>query len=529
VAAAVFDPMFVTNAAGDAWLPCLATDATPNGDYTVWTINLREGITFHAGGDFNAAAVVANYQAAKANSTVGLAIKPILQDVEATGTYQVQYTTYFPYATFPYLLTGQTGFIADPNMFAPTPSDPSTYTWSGGPSGTGPFIYKSWALNVESEWTKNTSYWRQDANGKTLPYLAGVNFKTIVDPSTRLSALEGGSVQMAIFYDGPSIKTLEKGVKSGGKTVGWISDLHGPVEPSQNLILCNVTGTSWLGVVGTQHSNGSWVASSKPSPITDVRIRGALAHAINRTAYLSGIDSNIGATSDGIYRKTSPFYVNPDYPAYSVSAGKSLVAAYKTANHLSSSAKVTINMQILKGSKTATNQFLFWQKAAKAVGITLNSVDVVQSTLIQNAIFKEYEMSAWAQFGGVVQDVNYVWWSSSRLSNDSVAPGFLGGTPYANFVNFANNVDGVIESAMLTALASNVTSVQKANWATVNSQFAKDLPYLWLDNTVSVWGAASTVQNWGAAAVPASGSVKSTVPILVLASGVTGWAQIWLS
>jgi ABC-type transport system substrate-binding protein len=531
VANAVFDALFVTNKAGNSYLPQLATGATPDGTNTVWTIDLRQGITFHAGGDFNAAAVVANYEAAKANSTVGLAIKPIIQSVVATGTYEVQYTTYFPYATFPYALAEQQiGFIADPNMFAPTPSDPSTYTWSGGPSGTGPFVFKSWALNVESEWTKNSSYWRQDANGRALPYLAGVNFKTIVDPATRLSALEGGSVQMAVFFDGPSIKSIAKGVKSGGKAVTYVSDQNGPVEPAQNCLLCNVTGTSWLGVVGTQHSNGSWVSSSTPSPIADVRIRTALAHAISTKSYLSGIDSGVGAVSNGIFRTSSSLYTNPNYPAYSVSAAKTLVAAYKTANHLSSSAKVTINMQTLKGSKTATNQFLFVQKAAKAVGITLNSVEVVQSTLIQNAIFKEYELSAWSQFGGVVQDINYVWWSSSRESNDSVAPGFLGGTPYANFVNFANNVDGTVESAMLTALSSTSTAVHKTQWGIVNSQFAKDIPYLWLDNTISVWAATSAVQNWANAGVPATGSsVKSTVQALVPDGGVSAWAQIWLS
>ena len=68
------------------------------------------------------------------------------------------------------------------------------------------------------------------------------------------------------------------------------------------------------------------------------------------------------------------------------------------------------------------------------------------------------------------------------------------------------------------------------DWQTVNDRFAIDLPYLWVDNTVTVWGATSTVQNWGAASVPATSStVKSTVPILILASGVTSFSQIWLS
>jgi len=77
----VYDSLFVTSANGKAWLPYLALSATPSANYTEWTVALRQGITFHDGTPFNAAAVVANFAAAFANATVGLAIKPLIKSV----------------------------------------------------------------------------------------------------------------------------------------------------------------------------------------------------------------------------------------------------------------------------------------------------------------------------------------------------------------------------------------------------------------------------------------------------------------
>jgi peptide/nickel transport system substrate-binding protein len=47
--------------AGTEVVPALATDWSANEDLTVWTFNLREGVTFHDGSEFNAEDVVMSY------------------------------------------------------------------------------------------------------------------------------------------------------------------------------------------------------------------------------------------------------------------------------------------------------------------------------------------------------------------------------------------------------------------------------------------------------------------------------------
>ena len=174
VANALYDPLFVMSENGKVALPMLAVSATPNSDYTVWTIKLREGVGFTNGATFDADICVANYTAANADPTVGLAIKPIITSVTKLSAYAVAYNLVIPFASFPiFLATQQVSFMAHPVSFVPT--------YTGDPIGTGPFKVKSWQVGVESQFVKNDRYWRKDGAGRRLPYLDGVNFKTIVD------------------------------------------------------------------------------------------------------------------------------------------------------------------------------------------------------------------------------------------------------------------------------------------------------------------------------------------------------------
>ena len=99
VANALYDPLFVMAFNGTSWLPMLALSATPNANYTVWTIKLRHGVHFTNGDPFNSAIVVANYTAAAADPTVGLAIQPIIKSVTAIDEYTVAYNMVIPFST----------------------------------------------------------------------------------------------------------------------------------------------------------------------------------------------------------------------------------------------------------------------------------------------------------------------------------------------------------------------------------------------------------------------------------------------
>lgn len=548
VANALYDPLFVMSYNGKTALPMLALSATPNSNYTTWTIALRHGVQFHDGTNFDASVVVANYNAAAANVTVGLAIQPIIASVKEVNSYTVEYNMVIPFASFPITLAEQQiAYMAAPSALG------SSYT--GKPIGTGPFKFKSWAVGIESQFTKNEKYWRKDGAGRRLPYLDGINFKTIADSASRNEALQSGSVDMILQESGAQIAQLKK--MSG---VSMVTDETQPRDPSINCLIINTTGTlnqyfEWAGEFSSAGVPGAlpyiekgqavptavqdaiygatgavnpstlqWDPSLKPV-LNDVSIRQACAMAINRTTYFKVIDSSVGAVANGIYRKTSPFYDNPGYPDYNPARAKSLVEAYKSANNVS---EVSFVIDILSDDSVATQQFSFFQQQLGAVGITVTPRPLVQSTLINNVIYGEYDCATWNQFGGVDPSLNYVWFVSLPAAAAYPAGLSLSSLPssvnIAGAVNFAHLGDPTVEDNMLAALAAVPSSpVEVRAWRTVNSQFAKDIPYLWLDVTVNAWAARSNVQNW-AYGTAADGTTRCLSPD----GGSARWDQIWL-
>ena len=63
-----------------------------------------------------------------------------------------------------------------------------------------------------------------------------------------------------------------------------------------------------------------------------------------------------------------------------------------------------------------------------------------------------------------------------------------------------------------------------AAWQKVNSQFAKDIPYLFLDTTVTAFAARKNVQNW-VSGTAGDGTTRCLSPD----GGSARWDQIWKS
>lgn len=522
IANAVYDLMFLTSANGKDVLPNLGLTIVGSNKYQTWKITLRQGVKFHDNSAFNAAAVVANYNAAKNNPTVGQAINPLIKSCVASGTYEVTYTTLLPWYSFPFALSeSQIGYMASPAMFSGH--------FTGGPVGTGPFKYSSWTPQTESSWVKNTSYWRKDSKGRALPYLEQVNFKTIPSPSSRLTALQTNTVQLAIFSDGQSIKAIES-----DSSLVYLSSLtqKSLISPAMNFVMCNVNSANVSGKVGHFDTTSQTWVEGTASPIASILIREALAYAINTNGYLTDVDDGVGAVSNGIFISGNPYYANPGYPTYNTTTAKAKVNAWKSAN---GNKTPTIVVHTLN-TAYADAQFDYVQGNASAVGIDLVQFSVNDQSVYVDTygVGREYEMIFWSQFGGTQEafPLNYVWWDSSLLSNGKFAPGFkevFGQKSYSGYVNFAGNIDGDIESAMVSALGASTAASQAKYWKIVNERFAIDIPYLWLDITVAVWGAQKSVQNWAGAMAPKGTSVDSSQAILTPDGGTLMWAQIWLS
>jgi peptide/nickel transport system substrate-binding protein len=531
IANAVYDALFVASADGKTWLPNLAVSATPDKTFKVWTIKLRQGVSFHDGTPFTSDAVVANYNAAKADTTVGLAIQPLIASVTKVDTYTVNYTVLMPWTTFPWNLSEQQiGYMADPGNFT---------TNGRTPNGTGPFKYQSWTWTQAGDgdvakFVKNTGYWKKDAAGRSLPYLDAIEFHVVVDANSRYTGLKNGTLDLIVNTDGQVTYSMLH-----DNSIVVRTDENDPRDPSMNSLICNMQTGNWTyGAVDP--SSNQWVAGSKGHPVgfindggtikqvtyavvPDLNIRKACAEAINRAQFYTTFDrGSIGHISDGIFRTKSAYYSNPKYPAFSLTAAKASVSAWQKANK--TTAKPVFVIDTVQGSTVQDLQFAFVQQQLAAAGIDAHQRKLTQPDLIQKKISKQYDMSTWSQFGGVVPDINYVWFQSSKAFGNYVS----------NFVNFAQQADPVIEAALLAALAApNTASAKKTAWSKVNAAFAVDLPYLWLDTTLTAWAANPKVMNFAYAAGPSASQtgtgMSCSTQNLSPDGGSARWEYIWLN
>ena len=130
--------------------PALATSWDISDDGTVYTFNLRDGVTFHDGSAFDAAAVKFNFDRMLDESHPYHDTGPFplafffsaVESVEAVDDMTVQFTLNGPYAPFLSNLAYPTGLIVSPAAVMEHGAD-----YGRNPSGTGAFTFGEWRSN----------------------------------------------------------------------------------------------------------------------------------------------------------------------------------------------------------------------------------------------------------------------------------------------------------------------------------------------------------------------------------------------
>lgn len=174
----------------------LAKEWEVSEDGLTYTFHLQEGVKFHDGTDFNAEAVVKNFERWSNGaeeefyyytSMFKAEGQNIISKVEATDDLTVVMTLSRPQAPFLKNIAMAVFGIASPTAFEANPD-----TFGENPVGTGPFKFVEWKRNDSITLTKNEDYWQEG-----LPKLDKVIFRSIPDNSARLNALTTGEIDLA--------------------------------------------------------------------------------------------------------------------------------------------------------------------------------------------------------------------------------------------------------------------------------------------------------------------------------------------
>jgi peptide/nickel transport system substrate-binding protein len=204
-------------------------------DGKTYTFKLRTGVKFHDGTDFNADAVVYNYNRWKNYPAGdlqdnayyygavfgGFGDASNIDSVTAPDEQTVVITLKNPQSNFLLTQTLQVFAIQSPTALKngnadTTPIKDNKYAQGSLPQGqdmvgTGPFMFKEWVPGDHVTIVKNPNYW-DTANAA---HLDSITFKPIGDSTAKLQALQSGAVDLAFSISPLDVKTAQ----SSGLTI----------------------------------------------------------------------------------------------------------------------------------------------------------------------------------------------------------------------------------------------------------------------------------------------------------------------
>ncbi len=244
--------------------PALASSWTTSEDGLVWTFNLREGVKFHDGTDFNADAVVFNFQRWSDESHpyhntefaywgyMFGGYPGVVEEVKAVSEYTVQFTLNQPQAPFLQNLAMPVFAISSPTAVKKYGDD-----YFKNPVGTGPFKFVSWQQDAQIIVERNDDYWDGTA------HLDRVIFRVIPDNSARFLELQTGNIDI---MDGLNTSDVE--------FVNQDKSLHLFLRPSFNI--------------------GYLAMNMDVKPFDNVKVRQAINYAINKEMIVEAFYSGLG-------------------------------------------------------------------------------------------------------------------------------------------------------------------------------------------------------------------------------------------
>ncbi|MGI8693229.1 MAG: ABC transporter substrate-binding protein [Geodermatophilaceae bacterium] len=285
----IYEGLLTSEEGSTELVPALATELPSiSDDGLSYTFPLREGVKFHDGTDFNAEAVCFtfdrwyNFSGVEQNSAVsaywqdvfgGFADTPEFPSSYESCTAEDELTAVIKLtrvtSRFPAGLALPSFSISSPAALeqydadnltgeADAPTYPAYATEH--PTGTGPFTFDTWdRANGEITIVRNDDYWGEQA------ILDKVIFRTIPEPNTRKQELESGSIDGYDFV-GP----------------GDIADLE---DQGFNVLTRDAFNILYLGI-NQGNFDGAAAAGVNPA-LADVRVRQAIAHAIDRESIVS--------------------------------------------------------------------------------------------------------------------------------------------------------------------------------------------------------------------------------------------------
>jgi peptide/nickel transport system substrate-binding protein len=280
----------------------LAESWQANTDFTQWTFKVRDNVLWHDGTPFTAEDVKFWFQLAYFGvSSGGKTRLPAfykanlgdLKTVEVLAGNRVRVTLASPAPQYLFGLSEpRQTFFHPKHLMQPLidKGEVNVAPIDVGWVGTGPFKFHSYTKGSRAQVRRFEKYWEKDEKGRQMPYLDGIDFAVIRDPTAmdaafRVGRLDGGA-RGEPYYLTPERKAAYE--RDLGDRV-WFAQISQDVSGFNFNVL-------------------------KPGPWQDVRVRKAVALWMDKQAYIKSVQSGLG-TIGPYFLPTNPF-TNPDFATW---------------------------------------------------------------------------------------------------------------------------------------------------------------------------------------------------------------------
>jgi len=414
--ALVFSSFFTLNEKGES-VPDLATSLEGSPDGLTWRLKLRSGLKFSNGAPYTSSDVVHHFKRlldpSKNQAFAGLI--SALKDVNAVDDTTVEFHLSFPWAAFPRT------FSADNYLYWVMPTeheDTAGPDLNRTPIGAGPYMMTEWKQDDSITFVKNPNYWNPKSQ-----HLDKIVIRFLPDTTARFTAVKTGDID--IFYE------------PLGKQVN-----EARADKSLKIEEYNGTGAYTLNI------------NTAVPPLDDVRVRQALAYALDRKVELKVAFDGVGQLATSFWGPGSEWNC-PDvgYPEYDPEKAKALLKDYgkpvKVVLQSQPTPALTVPAQLYQS---------FWQK----VGIETEIKNIQGGPSYINPVMRG--------------DYQIVWWEVPDLTD----PDFQVYQPFSSTSggNVTKINDPKIDEAIQAGRTSLDENVRKKAYCDFSKEMAKQMPIM---------------------------------------------------
>ncbi|MCA3606557.1 MAG: ABC transporter substrate-binding protein [Methylobacterium sp.] len=247
--------------------PELAISWTAAPDAKAFTFRLRPGVTFHDGSPFTAADVVATFKAIldPATKSPARSVLDMIADIAAVDPGTVLFTLKVPYADFPVSVAHANARIVSAAALARPLTELDTRA-----NGTGPFKIDSFDSARMLRLVKHPGYYRPGQ-----PYLDAIEMYLFPDLAAETQNFLSGAMDVMLDVQQADFKRI---------------------AAARGVTALRVPSGRFVNIVMRQDSK----------PFDDVRVRNALAHAVDRSML-------VDLVLDGLGRPAADNCISPGY------------------------------------------------------------------------------------------------------------------------------------------------------------------------------------------------------------------------